>query len=1145
MNSLPAKRIDYWPHPLTSEGRRTVIVAGGATIQHAADVAGITPDVPAHAVLNGQYIPRDEWKRRRLTTKDVMQFRAALHGNQGDESNPIAVILTVAVLVAAPQLVQFAITGSSNPLLAAIASSQTLYNVAVAAVSVAGILAVNALFPPRINAPPADDGGERDQLFSISGGGNRARPGQPLLMVLGTHRMYPDLVAREYTEFRGTGSDQYLNQIFDFGIGDLDIGTLKFADTDLDDYEDVETEPSLPIGTSQVDTITLVAGNVDTLDGQDFDVNDTSSNRHITRTTPTNTTALAFDLAAQKFRADGSTLTGEGVTFQIRWKQVGGSFNAWQLYGIATPSNANARNMQRRSVYEEVTTGQYEIQIRLQNPIATTPDDTQFRAVLVAVRAFQPDEADFEGRNPVALRIKATGQLHGRVDRLNAVVSARIPNWDADSENWDTIEATSNPASILRWFLKGYFVDSKLRAGYGLDDDEIDMDSLAEWHEWCEEKELECNAVIGDGRSEDEIARMICQCGWARLDLSSGKWGVIYEDEDRAVSAVVNPTNIIANSLSINYNNENLADEFVGTFIDRDDDPDDGTPNDVYQENTLRRATHELINDATTTGEFPVTIRLEGITSGKHAAKMLNQATAAQWYHQRTISWEMDAEGLAIGIGDVVAMANGLIGDNEGGRLTSISDDRLTLGVTFEPSSTSGSCWIWHQDGSVQSTTYTVSSGNIVLAEALADAPDDEVEVPETYRIMLFDSDEAYRKVRIVGIDAAGPRRFNFTARDELAAYYEVRDSDNLDYERVKVVGVDLSAVEGFTLSKGQGNALIISWNDYKDQVRGYELRYTLATNAVWDDMTALHTGLYQASPYIVLEAPETGTGWIGIKAVVADGRMTDPAYFNVDLQAIDLRGPAGEDGPAGPEGDRGSDGDDGEDGVDGASAEFIFRRTRGSNATTAPPTPENNANIDDYVPPRPSGVAAADWWSDEPQGISATYIREWVSKRVRPRGEVSAWGDFSAPTEWARWPGDGVDGASVEFIFRRTADFVRPSAPNNDDDDASTDDHVPSGWTDDPTGTTITNPFEWMAQRFRSRGVGAWQAFHTPILWDQYRPASGLSVYGQGEAWGPNRAYSIGSHVMRNGALYEAISTHTSTNSNAPPSTLWRDANL
>ena len=69
-------------------------------------IAGLLRDVTAEpddfvTILDGEYISADEWAERELSRSNVLQVRRTV---QGDDSNPIAVILTIVILIYAPQL---------------------------------------------------------------------------------------------------------------------------------------------------------------------------------------------------------------------------------------------------------------------------------------------------------------------------------------------------------------------------------------------------------------------------------------------------------------------------------------------------------------------------------------------------------------------------------------------------------------------------------------------------------------------------------------------------------------------------------------------------------------------------------------------------------------------------------------------------------------------------------------------------------------------------------------------------------------------------------------------------------------------------------------------------------------------------------
>ena len=659
--------LDAWPHPITSEGRVTVFVADGTTLDQAL-IEFIPPGEPAVAVVDGRLIARAAWARTILREGQIVQARVTV----GD--NPIAAILTIAVLIAAPYAAAFLAPSIAGALGIGVGVATTGLTALIGA---GGLLIVNALFPPRLpDSRPAGTGGQPDPQYTLSGGANRARPHEPLILLLGSHRVFPDIVAREYTDFDDEG-DQYLNQIFDFGIGNLSRSETGFGETLVSDFDDIETQ-------ADVDAVTLVAGNVDTINGGELE--NVSPRNTITRTTEPSTTRLAFDIVSQDFfaRDDGSLDGYADVGFRLRWEPVGGGLSNIRNVTISTPDGAEARNAVRRSFSYDVPEGEYDVSVQRRTGFSADQDLTRVTSssTLVAIRAYQDDTADFSGRNPLAIRAKATGQLYGRLEAVNAVVDQLIPVWNGAA--WVADQVTSNPAWIYRAYLKGWREAGRLTAGMGLPDARIDEDAIKAWGAFCDAEGLGCDFPITDRRDHAAVLKLITQCGWGSPDLSSGKWGILWEDSGRPVTALITPANIVGGSLSMVYDNEGLADEIIGTYIDRDSG---------YEQNTLRRTVPGI-----GTPERPVTIPLEGITRGEHAAKELNRTAAAQFYHQRAIAWEMPEEGFFIARGDVVGLSHDLIGGSIGGRLVEISASRL--GVTVGPTVDGpGSIWITGLDG--------------------------------------------------------------------------------------------------------------------------------------------------------------------------------------------------------------------------------------------------------------------------------------------------------------------------------------------------------------------------------------------------------------------------------------------------------------
>ena len=849
---------DFRPHPITTEGRRFVTVPPGATLRDAFD-GMIPPGDPAIAMVNGAVYERPVWRTVTLADGDIVNVRATVHGGDGG-SNPIAVILTVAILVAAPYLAGVALTGTW------VAATGFAGSLLTAAIGAAGILVVNTLFPPRLPNLSAGRGvGQAKSQYSISGGANRARPYESMLLLLGTHRIFPDLVAREYTEYDHDG-EQYINQTLDFGIGeDLDVGALKYAETPLADYQSIDTQQN-------VTKVTLVAGNVDTIQGGELEYN-----TPLPRTTAGETTALAFDLLAQSFRVtDDGDIDGRAARFRLEWREADttGSWTA-RTVTLNTPNGADARNMVRRSFkYATGSSKAWDVRVTLLTSHNENDEKVTFQANLSAVRAYQDSEADFTGRNPLAVRAKATGQLYGRMEQINAICSQRIDSWDGTQ--WVSRQKTSNPGDILLKFFRGWRIDSRRVAGVGLDEDKIDFEAIQGFAEHCTVNGLTCDLVIDDDRDHNATITLICQCGWGAYDEASGKSGVVWENEGQPLSGVITPGNVIAGSLSVTWENEGLADEIVGNFIDSASD---------YQENQIRRNVPGV-----DLPERPVDIDLEGVTDGEAAAKEVNRAVAAQAYHPRVVGWEMRMqEGLGFSRGDVIGAAHGLLGSGVGGRLYAISTDRHTVTPTNRPDN-SGVVWIWDLNGRVLNRTYTVDAdGALALSSALPAAPSGVDDEPTAYQIMCFQQSSEMQKLRITGVESAG-NNLRFQARDEVSAYYGHRTSDLFWQPLAASVRPDQAPIDGFRVTETELGVRIVSWTPSTHQsIVGYRLRYGNSASEWNSGMSELHQGVLAGPPLELTDRPGPGTWRFGIVGVKADGRTTVPSYTTATIGSIAL----------------------------------------------------------------------------------------------------------------------------------------------------------------------------------------------------------------------------------------------------------------
>lgn len=172
----------------------------------------------------------------------------------------------------------------------------------------------------------------------------------------------------------------------------------------------------------------------------------------------------------------------------------------------------------RRSVSFKVPKGTYDVRLRRLTADAETDKifDECLWTALRTVRSARP--VRMAGVAMTALRIKATDQLNGMVERFNGVVEAVIPDWTGSDWVW---QPTSNPASIYRHILQG--------AGNArpLADARIDLVRLQDWHDRCRLAGREYNGIVDYDVSVREVLQDVAALGRASPAVVDGRWSVV------------------------------------------------------------------------------------------------------------------------------------------------------------------------------------------------------------------------------------------------------------------------------------------------------------------------------------------------------------------------------------------------------------------------------------------------------------------------------------------------------------------------------------------------------------------------------------------------------------------------------------------
>ncbi len=135
-----------------------------------------------------------------------------------------------------------------------------------------------------------------------------------------------------------------------------------------------------------------------------------------------------------------------------------------------------------------------------------------------------------------ALKIKATDQLNGSIDGVNAIVETYCKSWNGSA--W-VDASTNNPADLFRYVLEHSANAQKVTNP----NDKFDLVKLQYWSTYCNTHGFEYNSVLSSKRSILEVLRDICAAGRASPALIDGRWTVTIDEEKPTIIQHFTPHN--------------------------------------------------------------------------------------------------------------------------------------------------------------------------------------------------------------------------------------------------------------------------------------------------------------------------------------------------------------------------------------------------------------------------------------------------------------------------------------------------------------------------------------------------------------------------------------------------------------------------
>lgn len=562
---------------------------------------------PFVVVVNGDYVLQSDWSKR-LSDKDlIITVPLPPHLQGGGKSNPLQVVLQLALVIAAPYVGVWA-AGAMG-----FTAGTTAFSVASGLVSagvmMAGSMLISAILPaPSMSSTSDTTAGNPAYLVGTQN--NAARLRQPMPVLYGRRRFYPDLAAMPYAEINNNFA--YLNQLFCLTQGRMQIEQICIEKTPIANYEEVEYQvvepyadvtlfPDNAYSAPEVQDIELEGATentsgatiiwyekkptpiYETIDGKLTVVGanvtykpiygDVKYKTYIATPQNCETTKISLDFSMPSGLAQIKDDGGVGsatIDFCVEVRKIDASnspIGDWVKLnqteysdGVQTGGGFLSRtsivkscerftgatlDAQLRTVSYAVPMGRYEVRVARYN---TDSDSTRVSDALhwIGLRSYMPSVKNYGNCTMLAVRIKATNNLNSNIARRLNVLGTRIlPVYDGAA--WSE-QPTRNPAWALSDVLRN--VDY----GRNITDKKINLSELVRLAGVWQSRGDYCDGLFIDETTVFEALNKVAEVGRTKPIYYAGVIDFVRNEPKLLTqSYMFTPNNMLKDTFSVQY----------------------------------------------------------------------------------------------------------------------------------------------------------------------------------------------------------------------------------------------------------------------------------------------------------------------------------------------------------------------------------------------------------------------------------------------------------------------------------------------------------------------------------------------------------------------------------------------------------------
>lgn len=699
MRAPPLKVVQHLVAPGYEQARGLVL--DGETIEQFLTRMEWDFKIPTICVMNGEPVLRSEWAVMPADLGSIT-FLSRPHGggNQGGGSKALQIVGLVAMIALAAAAPWAA--GALAPLVGI--SSAAGISALSAGIALGGGLLISTLINWAAGGQN-EDTSVADQVYSLTAGGNTAKPLGVIPVNYGTLKTLPNYGSTPWSEY--ISNDQYLNVQLTLGVGKHFVDKMTIDDTPFWNHTtglnpafanaDIQfCPPGTPITLFPTNIVSATEVSGQELPGPTspgfwvggFIVNESG----------TQITKIVIDLAFPGglyyiHVNEGLIQFSVPLNFQYRLVDDAGTpIGSWIEF-IATYITDKTKTPKRLSIGFDVPAGRYEVRGNrgnlpnnltisgvnqgswVPNPASDTdsPGTTAYtisqdtsggtiqdNVVWLGLRGYVVGESNFDHEYQIAIRMKADAQLSGQSSRQFGVVATRI------LPVWNGTEMVEQPTQNALWA----FWDAATNELYGAKRplSKVDFQTVVDMAAAADARGDTFNYQFTDfvtipDAFDTILASVRSKHCWVGDVLT------VVRDEWREVpSMLITDHQIVRGSLEIIsiFNDETGVDSIIGEFLN---------------ENTWRPAELQFPpNTMSFSSTQPSRIRIPGVTKPEHILREIGFVWNQSQLRRTKVTLSTGHEGRMLKLLSAVKVQSHLPQSwGQAGEVVSLGVDGLTI----------------------------------------------------------------------------------------------------------------------------------------------------------------------------------------------------------------------------------------------------------------------------------------------------------------------------------------------------------------------------------------------------------------------------------------------------------------------------------